>query len=64
MTEITQEQLKENKYTMVVAVSKVARSIAEDLEATQQPYVEKPVSLAIDAIKNEDYKIYMDDEEE
>ena len=63
MAELSMDELKKNKYTLVVAVSKVARCIAEDLDSSEQIYVDKPVLMALDAIKNEDYKIYMDDEE-
>lgn len=61
MTELTMEDLKKNKYTLVVAVSKVARCIAEDLESSEDIYVEQPVIKALEALKDEDYKIYIDD---
>lgn len=59
-TELTMEDLKKNKYTLVAAVSKVARAIADDFESSEELNLEKPVKLAFEAIKNVDYKVYID----
>ena len=59
-TELTMEDLKKNKYTLVAAVSKVARAIADDFESNEELNLEKPVKLAFEAIKNVDYKVYID----
>ncbi len=66
MTEILIEDIlsgKENKYSLVVAVAKLARKLSQDAEEKEEELQEKPVLLAYNEIKNHKYKMFHPDEE-
>ena len=47
----------ESYYSLVVAVAKRARTIAEEAEASGDILIEKPVQLAVDQFANKSYKL-------
>lgn len=48
---------KQSRYSLVVAVAKRAREIAEEAEKEGQILVEKPVDLAVHEFMTHNYKI-------
>lgn len=51
-----------SRYSLVSATAKLAREIADDADANKEILVEKPVSLALEKLLDEDYKIEEPDE--
>lgn len=48
---------KESRYSLVVAVAKRARQIANEAETSGEILIEKPVDLAVQDFINRKYKI-------
>lgn len=44
-------------YSVVIAVAKRARQIAQEAEASERILIEKPVDLAVEDFVNDKYKI-------
>ncbi len=67
MTEILIEDIlsgKENKYSLVIAVAKLARRLEEEAEEREEELEQKPVILAYEEIKDHKYKMFHPSEEE
>lgn len=47
---------KESYYSLVIAVAKRARQIAEDAEENSEILIEKPVQIAVEQFANGTYK--------
>ena len=58
MTEILKKD--QSYYSLVVAVAKRAREIAETAEATKQIIVEKPVKIAVEEFAQRKYNLIED----
>ena len=67
-SDIEQLQGENSRYSMVVAVAKHAREIADKAAENGDIIIEKPVSLAIEDFKSGEYKVFIntdsDDTEE
>ncbi len=65
MTEISIDEIlagKQNKFPLVIAVSKLAREIEAKADEVGEILVEKPVVTAFRNIKDHEYKMFYPDE--
>lgn len=53
-----------SRYSLVIAVAKRARRIAEQAERSGEVLVEKPVDIAVDELMHHRYKIVEPEEQE
>lgn len=51
-----------SRYSIVAATAKLARDLADEADRNKEPMVEKPVSVALEKLLDEDYKIVEPDE--
>ena len=47
----------DNRYSLVIATAKIARQLSEEAQEKKIPLEDKPVSLAVDLISKDKYKI-------
>ena len=48
---------KRSRYSLVIGVAKLAREISMEAKAKEEPLLEKPVSVALNEIVKENYRI-------
>ena len=56
-TNETVSEEKRSRYSLVIGVAKLAREVSQEAEEKGEPLLQKPVSVALNEIVNENYRI-------